>query len=35
MLGTPESLNKARGFFTMQHGDNNLFEFVRTKNDNH
>jgi Alkaline phosphatase PhoX len=31
MLGTAENLNNARGFFTMQHGDNNVFEFVRTK----
>ena len=31
MLGTSENLNNARGFFTMQHGDNNVFEFVRTK----
>jgi len=34
MLGTPASLNKARGFFTMQHGDNNVFEFVQTKGSN-
>ena len=31
MQGSPESLNDARGFFTMQHGDNLVFEFVRTK----
>ena len=31
MLGTEQSLHKARGFVTVQHGDNNLFEFVRIR----
>ena len=29
MLGTEDSLNGARGFVTQQHGDNNVYEFVR------
>jgi len=28
MPGNPESLAHARGFFTMQHGDNNLYEIL-------
>ena len=31
MLGTEKSLDGARGFFTQQHGDNVLYEFVRQK----
>jgi hypothetical protein len=31
MLGTEDSLNGARGFFTQQHGDNNVFEFVQRR----
>ena len=27
LLGTEESLDNARGFFTMQHGENDTFEF--------
>jgi hypothetical protein len=29
LLGTAENLEHARGFFTRQHGDNNVYEFVR------
>lgn len=29
LLGTEENLEGARGFFTMQHGDNKTFEFFR------
>jgi len=29
LLGTEESLEHARGFFTRQHGDNTVFEFFR------
>jgi uncharacterized protein DUF839 len=29
LLGTKKSLDEARGFFTMQHGQNNLFEILR------
>ena len=29
LLGTEESLQDARGFFTKQHGDNTVFEIVR------
>jgi len=29
LLGTDESLEDARGFFTQQHGDNTVFEIVR------
>ena len=29
MLGTEESLERARGFFTMQHGENHTYEFLR------
>ncbi|MFZ0352362.1 MAG: hypothetical protein WAM12_01690, partial [Pseudolabrys sp.] len=31
MLGTEDALDRARGFFTQQHGDNILYEFVRQK----
>jgi hypothetical protein len=31
MLGTEDGLDGARGFFTQQHGDNILYEFVRNK----
>src|SRR5262245_39156679 len=31
LLGTEESLDDARGFFTMQHGDNNLFEIFNVR----
>ena len=31
LLGTEESLDNARGFFTMQHGDNHTFEFFRVR----
>jgi len=31
LLGTEESLEHARGFFTMQHGDNRTFEFFRVR----
>jgi len=31
LLGTEESLDDARGFFTQQHGDGNVFEFFRVK----
>jgi Bacterial protein of unknown function (DUF839) len=31
MLGTKDSLDDARGFFTQQHGDNNVFEFFRVR----
>jgi hypothetical protein len=31
LLGTRESLDDARGFFTQQHGDNNLYEFFNVK----
>jgi hypothetical protein len=33
MLGTEANLNGARGFVTQQHGDNNVYEFVRTRRD--
>jgi hypothetical protein len=29
LLGTEESLQDARGFFTKQHGDDTVFEIVR------
>lgn len=29
LLGTEDSLDGARGFFTQQHGDNNTYEFFR------
>jgi hypothetical protein len=29
LLGTEDSLDDARGFFTQQHGDCNVFEFFR------
>jgi hypothetical protein len=29
LLGTEESLQDARGFFTKQHGDDAVFEIVR------
>src|SRR5262249_61452991 len=29
LLGTAENLEHARGFFTMQHGDNTVYEFLR------
>ena len=29
LLGTRQSLDGARGCFTMQHGQNNLFEILR------
>jgi hypothetical protein len=31
LLGTEESLENARSFFTMQHGDNNTYEFFRVR----
>ena len=31
VLGTKDSLDDARGFFTQQHGDGNVFEFFRVK----
>jgi hypothetical protein len=31
LLGTKDSLDDARGFFTQQHGDNNVFEFFRVR----
>ena len=31
LLGTEESLDNARGFFTMQHGDNDTFEFFKVR----
>lgn len=31
LLGTQESIENPRGFFTMQHGDNNTYEFVRVR----
>jgi hypothetical protein len=31
MLGTEESLDGARGFFTQQHGDNNTYEFFKVR----
>ena len=31
LLGTEESLDDARGFFTQQHGDNNVYEFFNVK----
>jgi len=31
LLGTEESLEDARGFYTQQHGDNNVFEFFNVK----
>ena len=31
LLGTEESLDDARGFFTMQHGDNNVFELLNVR----
>lgn len=34
MLGTEESLEDARGFFTMQHGDDNTYEFFRARREN-
>src|SRR5262245_45084649 len=37
LLGTEESLDDARGFFTQQHGDNTTYEFfnVRKRSDHH
>jgi hypothetical protein len=35
LLGTEESLHDARGFFTIQHGDNNLFEFFNVRRGHH
>jgi hypothetical protein len=36
LLGTEESLDgRARGFFTQQHGENQVFEFFRTRDDRH
>jgi hypothetical protein len=31
LLGTEQSLDDARGFFTQQHGDNNVFELFRAR----
>ena len=31
LLGTEESLEDARGFFTKQHGDNTVFEIIRNR----
>src|SRR5262245_54562681 len=31
LLGTEESLDDARGFFTQQHGDNNVFEILNVR----
>ena len=31
LLGTEESLENARGFFTQQHGDNNVFELFNVR----
>jgi hypothetical protein len=31
LLGTEDSLEGARGFFTVQHGNNNTFEFFRIR----
>ena len=31
LLGTKESIRNARGFFTMQHGDNNTYEFFHIR----
>ena len=35
LLGTSESLAQARGFFTQQHGDNTVYEFVRNTGEGH
>jgi len=35
LLGTSESLAQARGFFTQQHGDNTVYEFVRNSGEGH
>jgi hypothetical protein len=36
LLGTEQSLDgRARGFFTQQHGENNVFEFFRTRGERH
>jgi hypothetical protein len=31
LLGTEDSLDEARGFFTQQHGDDNTYEFFRAR----
>jgi hypothetical protein len=31
LLGTEDSLDDARGFFTQQHGDNNTYEIFRVR----
>jgi hypothetical protein len=31
LLGTRESLDDARAFFTQQHGDNNVYELLNLK----
>ena len=35
LLGTAENLEHARGFFTMQHGDNTVYEFLRVGKERH
>jgi hypothetical protein len=35
LLGTLENLGNARGFFTQQHGDNTVYEFVRARKREH
>ena len=36
LLGTDDALeDKARGFFTQQHGDNTVYEFVRSRKQEH
>jgi len=35
LLGTSENLAQGRGFFTQQHGDNTVYEFVRNSGEDH